>query len=169
MVVVDYFTKWVEVEALTNIREIDFKKFFWKNIVMRFGILESLVSNNDLQFDSKVFCKYYGDLSIKIRYSTPAYPQINGQVEATNKATVNGLKKRLEGTKGRWTNEFPNMLWAYQTTLQRSTGKTPYSLTYEMEAVIPTEISLSSTRTSDFSPDTNNELMVKQLDSLEEH
>ena len=50
------------------------KKFVWKNIVTRFRVPESLVSNNGLQFDSKAFRKYGSDLSIKNRYSTPAYP-----------------------------------------------------------------------------------------------
>ena len=44
---VDYFTKWVEAEALANI-QVDVKKFVWRNIVTRFGVLESLVSNNRL-------------------------------------------------------------------------------------------------------------------------
>ena len=34
----DYFTKWVEVEPLANIRNVDAKKFLWKNIVTRFGV-----------------------------------------------------------------------------------------------------------------------------------
>ncbi|XP_050280404.1 uncharacterized protein LOC126721416 [Quercus robur] len=33
-------------------------------------------------------------------YSTPAYPQGNGQAEAVNKVIVNGLKKRLDDAKG---------------------------------------------------------------------
>ena len=32
----DYFTKWVEVEPLANIRDVDVKRFVWKNIVTRF-------------------------------------------------------------------------------------------------------------------------------------
>ena len=35
----DYFTKWVEIEPLANIRDIDVKRFIWKNIVTRFGFL----------------------------------------------------------------------------------------------------------------------------------
>ena len=31
----DYFTKWVEIELLANIRDVDAKKFVWKNIVTR--------------------------------------------------------------------------------------------------------------------------------------
>jgi len=74
LVTVDYFTNWVETKALANILDVDVKKFIWKNIVMRFGVPKSLVSDNGLQFDSKAFHKYYGDLGIKNRYLNPAYP-----------------------------------------------------------------------------------------------
>ena len=40
----------------------------------------------------------------------PVYPQSNGQVEATNKTIVNGMKKRLESAKGKWAKELPNVL-----------------------------------------------------------
>ena len=68
-----------------------------------------------------------------------------------NKTIVNGLKKRLEGAKGNWAEELLNVLWAYQTTPRRSTGETPFSMTYGVEAVIPIEIGLSSMRVTDFS------------------
>ena len=70
----DYFTKWVEAELLANIRDMDAKRFVWKNIVTRFGILHTLISNNGLQFDSKAFKRYCCDLGIKNRYSILAYP-----------------------------------------------------------------------------------------------
>ena len=50
--------KWVEAEALANIMDVDVKRFVWKNIVTRFGVPRTLVSNNGLQFDSKAFCEY---------------------------------------------------------------------------------------------------------------
>ena len=82
----------------------------------------SLVSNNGLQFESKVFRAFCGGLGIKNKYSTPACPQSNGQAEAVNKTILNGLKRRLDGAKGRWVKELPNVLWAYSMTLRRSTG-----------------------------------------------
>lgn len=124
--VTDYFTKWVEVEALANIRNVDIKKFFWKNIVTWFGVPKTLISDNGLQFDSKAFRIYCSDLRIKNRYSMPANPQSNGQAEATNKTIINGLKKKLENAKERCIEELPNVLWAYQTTPRRSTGETPF-------------------------------------------
>ena len=78
MVGTDYFTKWVEVEPLANIRDVDAKRFVWKSIVTRFGVPHVLISDNGLQFDSKMFRNYCGELGITNRYSTPAYPQGNG-------------------------------------------------------------------------------------------
>ena len=113
LVAMDYFTKWAEAEVLANIRDVDVKKFVWRNIVTRFGVPESLVSDNRLQFDSKAFRKFCGTLVITNQYYTLAYPQSNDQVEATNKAIVNGLKRKLESAKGKWVEELPSVLWAY--------------------------------------------------------
>ena len=37
-VAMDYFSKWVEVEAYASIKDKDVTKFVWKNIICRFGI-----------------------------------------------------------------------------------------------------------------------------------
>ena len=113
MVGIDYFTKWVEAKPLLNIRDMDVKRFVWKNIVTQFGIPHTLISDNGLQFDSKVFRRYCYESGIKNRYSTLAYPQENGQAEAVNTVIVNGLKKRLDDAKGRWVEELPHILWTY--------------------------------------------------------
>ena len=101
----DYFTKRVEAEPLVNIKDVDVKRFIWKNIVTQFEIPHTLISNNGLQFDSKAFRRYCCDLRIKNIYSTSAYPQGNGQAEAVNKVIVSGLKKRLDDAKGKWMEE----------------------------------------------------------------
>ena len=66
-------------------------------------------------------------MGITNRYSTLAYRYENGQAEAINKVIVSGLKKRLD------VEELPHILWTYQTTPRRSTGKTPFSMTYGAE------------------------------------
>ena len=118
---IDYFTKRAEVEPLSNIRDIDAKRFIWRNIITRFGIPHTLTSDNGLQFESKDFRRYCGELGIRNRYFISAYPQGNEQAEAINKAIVSRLKKRLDNVKGRWVNELPHVLWTYRTTPQRLT------------------------------------------------
>ena len=60
------------------------------------------------------------------------------------------------------------MLRAYHTTPRRSTGEMPFSMTYRIEAMIPTEIGLSSMKVSNFSLENNDASMAEQLDLLEE-
>ena len=164
----DYFIKWVEIEPLANIRDADAKRFGWKNIVTRFGIPYTFISNNDFQFDSKTFRRYCCDLGITNRYSTLGYPQGNGQTEAINKVMVNGLKKRLDDTKGKRVGKLSHVLWTYQTTPCRSTGETPFLMTYGVEVVIHLETGFPTLRTSYFTSSNNNGLLDKSLDLIEE-
>ena len=86
-----------------------------------------------------------------------------------NKVIVNGLKRRLEGAKGNWAEELPNVLWAYRITPRRSTRETPFSLTYRAEAVIPAEVNLCSARVLEFNMSQNDDQLIKRLDLLEEY
>ncbi len=110
IVATDYFTKWVEAEPLVHITDADSKKFVWKNIITCFGIPRVLMSDNGSQFISgpfREFCEQYG---IRNHFSTPAYPQGNGQAESSNKTLLDGIKKCLEKAKGRWVEELPSIL-----------------------------------------------------------
>ena len=127
-----------------------------------------LISDNGLQFDSKMFRKYCGELGIINRYSTPAYPQGNRQTEAVNKVIVSGLKKRLDDAKGKWVEELPHVLWTYRTTPRRSTGETPFSMTYGTEAVILLETGFPMTRTNSFNPKDNDKQLKRNLNLIEE-
>ena len=91
----------------------------------------------------------------------------DGQAEVVNKVIVNGLKKRLDNVKGKWVDEFPHVLWTYRTT-RRSTVKTPFSMTYGAETMIPIETGFPTLRTSLFAPDSNNKLLEKSLNLVEE-
>ncbi|XP_030924989.1 uncharacterized protein LOC115952034 [Quercus lobata] len=164
----DYFTKWVEAEPLANIRDVDVKKFIWKNIITRFGTPHTLISDNGLQFDSKNFREYCCEFGIINWYSTPAYPQGNGQAEAVNKVIACGLKKRLDDAKGRWVEELSHVLWTYRTTPRRSTGETPFSMTYGAEAVLPIVNSFPTLKSDAFTTDNNDELLGRSLDLAEE-
>ena len=107
-------------------------------------------------------------MGMKNRYSTPAYPQGNEQAETVNKVIVSGLKKRLDDAKGKWVEELPYVLWTYKTTPRRSTGEMPFSMFYEAKAFIPLETGFPTLRTHSFTPSSNDRLLEKSLDLIEE-
>ncbi|RVW31041.1 hypothetical protein CK203_093524 [Vitis vinifera] len=125
-------------------------------------------TDNGPQFDSIAFRNFCSELNIRNSYSTPRYPQSNGQAEATNKTLITALKKRLEQAKGKWVEELPGVLWAYRTTPGRPTGNTPFALAYGMDAVIPTEIGLPTIRTDAAKQSDANTELGRNLDWTDE-
>ncbi|KAF8106166.1 hypothetical protein N665_0146s0012 [Sinapis alba] len=79
-------------------------------------------------------------MPIRLSFSTPRYPQGNGQAEATNKTIIDGIKKRLDLKKGHWADELDGVLWSHRTTPRSATAKTPFSLAYGVEAMAPAEV-----------------------------
>ena len=133
LVATDYFSKWIEAEAFASIKDKEATQFIWKNIVCRFGIPGTIISDNGPQFDSRVYRNFYQELKIKNLYSTPRHPQSNGQAEASNKTLLTALKKRLDAAKDKWVDEIPRVLSAYRTTVGRPTGISPFALTVRPE------------------------------------
>ncbi|RDX93796.1 hypothetical protein CR513_23884, partial [Mucuna pruriens] len=126
IVVVDYFTKWVEAESVTTI--------FVERIKRSFGRRSFVVLAYQPKSYRTTGCSSHPSLRSS---SAKKHPQSNGQAEAAN-------KKRLEEAKGRWVEELPHVLWSYHTTPQSTTNETPFRLTFGTEAVIPVEIGESS-------------------------
>ena len=110
IVAVDYFTKWAEAEPLATITEQQIYNFVWRAIICRFGIPRALVSNYGKQFDNAKFRDFCAELGIKNYYSSPAYPQFNGQAEVTIRTLKAALKTKLEDLKGKWVEYLPEVL-----------------------------------------------------------
>ena len=72
-------------------------------------------------------------------------PQTNGMVEAVNKNIKKILWRMIE-TSQDWSEKLPFALWVNRTSFRTSTGATPDSLVYGMEAVLLVEIDMSSLR-----------------------
>ena len=165
---IDYFTKWMEAEALATITEKNIRSFVWRCIICRFGIRRVLVSDNGKQFDNDSFQDFCSQLGIRNHYSSLAHPQTNGQVKVTNRSLLKIIKTRLEGAKGIWPEELPSVLWAYRTTARTPIRETPFRLTYGNEAVIPAEIGLTSYRVDNHDEERNDKAIRLQLDLVDE-
>ena len=165
---IDYFTKWVEVEALATITKKNVRDFIWRCIICKFGIPRVLVLDNGKQVDNDSFQDFCLQLGIRNHYSSLAHPQANRQVEVINRSLVKIIKTRLEGAKGIWPEELPSILWAYRTTTRTPTRETPFWLMYGSEAVIPAKIGLTSYRVHNHDEGRNDEAIHLQLDLVDE-
>ena len=71
---IDYFTKWVEAEALLTITKAKIQSFVWKSIICRFKIPQKIISDNRRQFDSQGYRNFCPSLRIKNQFSSTRQP-----------------------------------------------------------------------------------------------
>lgn len=147
IVAIEYFSRWIEAEAVARITSAAVQKFVWKNIICRFGIPKEIVCDNGKQFESEKFKDLCQGLHLKINFASVGHPQTNGAVERANGKVVEAIKKRLEGSsKGKWPEDLLSVLWALRTTVVWATGMTPFRLVYGDEPMTPSEVGVNSPR-----------------------
>jgi hypothetical protein len=147
-VAVEYFTKWIEARAVSTITSKTVQKFFWQNIVCRFGVPSELTVDNCKQFDNQDFKDFCFSIGTKLAFASVYHPQSNGVVERANGKIFTAVKKMLlDDKKGKWANLLPEAVWALNTIECRATGFTPFRLLYGSEAMTPQEIKHGSPRT----------------------
>ncbi|KAK8944792.1 hypothetical protein KSP39_PZI008172 [Platanthera zijinensis] len=139
-----------------------------KELVCCFEIPAIIITDNGTQFTGRSFTKLCKDLNIKLLHIVVSHPQINGQIEVTNRTILKGLKTRLQDARGQWVDALPNVLWAYRTTERTPTGETSYNLCYGTKAIIPVDIGVPSPRVSNFNLEKNDEALRDNLDLVPE-
>lgn len=135
MIILDSFSKWVEVFKMTKITT---SKTIEKSreCFARFGLPEVIVSDNGTQFTSsefQFFCKRNGIQHIT---SAPYKPQSNGAAENAVKTFKNGVKKAINdpANHGESTETLINRhLYYYRSSIHATTNETPFKLLFGRE------------------------------------
>jgi hypothetical protein len=85
---------------------------------------------------------------------------------------MSGIKPRLEAplhrAAGAWAEELPSMLWSLHTTLNRSTGLTPFFFVYGAEAILPSDVHYDSLRVEAYEEEHAEVFRQLSVDLLEE-
>nr|GFA41095.1 reverse transcriptase domain-containing protein [Tanacetum cinerariifolium] len=144
------------------------EKFIWEHIVCRFGVPEIIISDNGKQFAKGIFIVFCQRIGIYESFTLVYHPQANGQVEVTNRDIIKGMERILENNHQGWVDELPQVLWAHKTSPKSNNGETPFSLTYDSEAIVPIEICVETERVKEFNVRKNEKRRREDLDILEE-
>nr|XP_027090324.1 uncharacterized protein LOC113711359 [Coffea arabica] len=145
LVAIEYFTKWVEAESFKHVTKKVVTNFLRDHIICRFGVPETLITDNAKNLNNDMVDGLCEQFKIRHRNSAIYRPQMNGAVEAANKNLKKIIRKMTEKHRD-WHEKLPYALMAYRTSIRTSTGATPYSLMYGMEAVLPAEVEIPSLR-----------------------
>jgi len=170
-VAVDKFTKWIEAKPIKKLDALTAIKFV-RDIISRFGVPHSIITDNGTNFDSDRFKSFCTGQGIRVDFASVAHPQTNGQAERANGLILQGLKPRLlrevGHAAGAWVTELPSVLWGLRTTPNRSTGRSPFFLVYGAEAVLPSDLLHNAPRVELFSEAEAEQARQDGVDLLEE-
>jgi transposase InsO family protein len=171
LVAIDKFSKWIEVRPLNSIRSEQAVAFF-TNIIHRFGVPNSIITDNGTQFTGRKFLDFCEDHHIRVDWAAVAHPMTNGQVERANDMILQRLKPRIYNDLNkfgkRWMKELPSVVWSQRTTSSRATGFTPFFLVYGAEAILPIDLEYGSLRVRAYDDQSNQANREDSLDHLVE-
>lgn len=163
----DYFTKWVEAVPLKEVDQLTVVKFLKEHIIYRFGVPETIVSDQAQYFTGKDLTAFANEMGVTLTHSSPYFAQGNGQAEATNKIVKGIIQKTLEENPRDWHEALSQALWAYRTSQRGSTRTTPFTLVYGQDAVIPVERPVNTLRIMRQPRIDSEEYRILMLNALE--
>jgi len=91
LVMVDKFTKWIEVKPIKKCDGHTAVKFL-KDIILRYGYPHSIITDNGTNFAEGAFARFCREKHIRLDIASVAHPASNGQVERSNGLVLSGIK-----------------------------------------------------------------------------
>ena len=149
-----------ECKALARDRAKAIAKFFLHRIILRYGIVQEVVTDNGPSFQKefKVLLADYGVKQIKI---SPYNSQANGVVERGHYNIREALVKLCGKDLSQWPLLVPAVCYADRITIRRATGFSPFYLLHGVHPVLPCDLADATFMVTEFkSGMTDEELLM---------
>ena len=137
LVVTDHFTRFMQVYATKSKSSKAAAEKIFKEYIMQFGFPERIHHDQGSEFMSKLFKELHKMAGIKMSNTTPYHPMGDGQVERCNRTLGNMLKSLSKEAKKDWHSHLTKMAFAFNSTVNKATGFTPFFLMFGRESRLP--------------------------------
>uniref|UniRef100_A0A803JEM1 Gypsy retrotransposon integrase-like protein 1 n=1 Tax=Xenopus tropicalis TaxID=8364 RepID=A0A803JEM1_XENTR len=128
LVVVDIFSKWVEVIPVKRDDALTTAKVLWEHIFSRWGFPQILESDRGTHFTGQVMQATCAILGIKQRFHFVYHPISAGIVERMNRTLKSRISKMLLDKGNTWVEALPAVLMSIRGTTSSATQYTPFEL-----------------------------------------
>ena len=138
VVFTDRLTKraWIE-PCNDNVSARDVALLFFRSVFRSQGMPRILLSDNGPQFSSTFWQEFFGLLKTDIRLTSSYHPQSNGGSERFNRTLLEALRSYVSTRQRDWDEYLIHFEFAYNNSLNPSTGFSPFVLTYAQSPRAP--------------------------------
>ncbi|UYV72153.1 hypothetical protein LAZ67_9001970 [Cordylochernes scorpioides] len=163
IVLSDYYTRYAETRAVSEATVKEVSKFLVEDIFLRHGAPQYLISDRGSQFTSNLMKEVMKTCKIKHCFTTSYHPQTNGLTERLNRTLINMLSMYVNTDQKNWDEILPFITHAYNTTIQETTGYSPFFLMFGRE---PTSLLDDRNISVDIDKDDYDEYIKHHLDKI---
>ncbi|UYV71389.1 hypothetical protein LAZ67_8002928, partial [Cordylochernes scorpioides] len=133
IVLTDYYTKYAETKAVSEATVKEVSTFLIEHIILRHGAPRFLISDRGSQFTSNLMKEVMKMCKVKHCFTTSYHPQTNGLTEPLNRTLINMISMYVNTDQKNWDEILPFITHAYNTTIQETTGYSPFFLLFGRE------------------------------------
>jgi transposase InsO family protein len=153
LIICDRFSKFSRTVPLRTITAIGVAKAFCDAWVFTYRTPRYLLTENETQFNAKVFLAVCRVLGIAKIFTTAYNPQTNVQVERFNKTTIKSLRSYVSRRQNDWDEYTSAITFRYNCRVHSSLNLTPFELILSRPpptlSVGPSEAEVQDTPASD--------------------
>ena len=146
VVIVDRFSRWVELAPVPDIIAPTIARAIVTHIVLRHWCPQFLLTDRGSQFRSAVVKQLCKRLRIDKIFTSAKHPQTNGQVERFNRVITAALTSYVNNHQNDWDEYIDAIAFAYRTCIVDAVQNTPFYLVYGRDPILPTDVLQCTTR-----------------------
>lgn len=167
LVVMDYFTKYLNLYAPPDQRATTVAKCLFEDYISHHGVPQGLHTDQGRQFESDLVKELCSRLGIHKTRASPYHAMSDGMVERANRTIKDQLAKFLYTRGGEWDDHLRKVEFAYNTTVHSSTKYTPFFLVHGRAARLPADLLLGDPpRAANATPGTPSDYASSVLQRL---
>ena len=140
-------SKWVEAIPTGTNDHQEVLRFVTRCIFVRYGCPRAIINDGGSHFNNAQFQALLKKYGVHHRLTTPYHPQVNGQVEVTNREVKSILKKIIRPDEKDWAHKLPDALWAYRMAYKTPIRMSPFRFIFRKACHLLVELELSKSST----------------------